>query len=167
MDTQRDRPMPNKLKITAQGDREIVFIRDFAAPRPKVWRALTEPALIKKWLGAMPNWTFPVCEVDLRVGGTYRYEWKNVVDGMTMGMGGKFLEIQAPERLVATERFDEAWYPGEAIDTQVLTERNGRTTLTLTVQYDSKEARDGVMAGPATSGMESGYNIMEELLQTL
>src|SRR5688572_10186881 len=167
MDTQRDRPMPNKMQITAQGDREIVFIRDFNAPRPKVWRALTEPELIKKWLGAMPNWTFPVCEVDLRVGGTYRYEWKNKVDGMTMGMGGTFLEIQAPERLVATERFDEAWYPGEAIDTQVLTERNGKTTLTLTVQYASKEARDGVMAGPATSGMEAGYNVMEELLQTL
>src|SRR6478736_5291235 len=116
--------MPNKLQITAQGDREIVFIRPFDAPRTKVWRALTEPALIKQWLGNMPDWTFPLCEVDLRVGGKYRYEWRNTVSGTTMGMGGKFLEINAPERLVATELFDEAWYPGEAIDTQVLTEQN-------------------------------------------
>jgi uncharacterized protein YndB with AHSA1/START domain len=159
--------MPNTLQISAQGDREIVFVRDFNAPRPKVWRALTEPELLKKWLGVMPNWTFPICEVDLRVGGKYRYEWKNIKDGMTMGMGGKFLEIQAPERLVATELFDEAWYPGEAIDTQVLTETNGKTTLTLTVQYASREARDGVLAGPASSGMKSGYDILEQLLTTL
>jgi len=159
--------MPNQLHIAAQGDREIVFTRAFDAPRPKVWRALTEPALIKQWLGSLPNWTFPLCEVDLKVGGKYRYEWKNTVTGATMGMGGKFLEIQAPERLVATELFDEAWYPGEAIDTQVLAEKDGKTTLTLTVLYATKEARDGVMAGPASSGMESGYNIMEALLQTL
>src|SRR6478736_8003891 len=74
---QPDRPMPNTLQITPQGDREIVFIRPFDAPRTKVWRALTEPALIKQWLGNMPDWTFPLCEVDLRVGGKYRYEWRN------------------------------------------------------------------------------------------
>ena len=159
--------MPNALQIAPQGDREIVYTRSFNAPRTKVWRALTEPALLKQWLGVMPNWTFPTCEVDLRIGGTYRYEWRNTVTGTRMGMGGKFLEIQAPERLVVTERFDEAWYPGEAIDTQVLTEKQGKTTLTLTVQYASKEARDGVLAGPASGGLESGYNIMEELLQTL
>jgi len=159
--------MPNTLQITPQGDREIVFIRPFDAPRTKVWRALTEPALIKQWLGNMPDWTFPLCEVDLRVGGKYRYEWRNTVSGTTMGMGGKFLEINAPERLVATELFDEAWYPGEAIDTQVLTEQNGKTTLTLTVLYASREARDGVLEGPASSGLESGYTLLDSVLKTL
>jgi uncharacterized protein YndB with AHSA1/START domain len=159
--------MSNRLHIAGQGDREIVYTRGFDAPRAKVWRALTEPELLKRWLGSMPNWTFPLCEVDLRVGGKYRYEWRNTVTGATMGMGGKFLEITAPERLVATELFDEAWYPGEAIDTQVLTEKNGKTTLTLTVRYASKEARDGVLAGPASSGLESGYNLMDALLAGL
>jgi uncharacterized protein YndB with AHSA1/START domain len=158
--------MSHTLSIAPQGDQDIVFTRNFNAPRTKVWRALTEPELLKKWLGTFHDWTMPVCEVDLRVGGKYRYEWRNGANGTTMGMGGKFLEITAPERLVATELFDDPWYPGEAIDTQVLTERGGKTTLTLTVRYASKEARDGVMAGPASSGLDHNYQTLDKLLDS-
>lgn len=156
--------MPNTLQITPQGDREILFTREFNAPRTKVWRAHTEPELVKQWLGTFRDWTMPVCEIDLRVGGKYRYEWRNSENGATMGMAGKYLEVQAPERIVHTELFDDAWYEGEAIDTYVLTERGGKTLMALTVTYVSKEARDGVLAGPASTGMAATYDALEALL---
>ena len=154
------------MSIDTRGDREIVVTRTFNAPRALVWKALTTPELLKRWLGVFRDWTLPVCEMDLRVGGAYRYEWRNAANGSTMGMGGTFLEISAPERLVTTELFDDPWYPGEAVDTQVLTERDGKTTLTLTVRYASKEARDGVIASPMATGMAAGYDAMERVLAT-
>lgn len=159
--------MKNKLTIAARGDREIVMTRDFDAPRPLVWDAHTKPELVKRWLLGPAGWTMPVCEIDLRIGGKYRYVWKKSSDGHEMGMGGVFREVSAPTRLVATERFDDAWYPGEAIDTTELAERSGKTSLTLTVEYESREARDGVLAGPMSSGMEAGYDRLEELLFSL
>lgn len=158
--------MHGALSIAAQGDREIVVTRQFNAPRALVWRALTEPALVKRWLGAMPGWTFPVCEIDARVGGKYRYEWRHE-SGNTMGMGGVFSECTPPERMVATELFDDPWYPGGAITTQVLSEQGAQTLLTLTITYASKEARDGVLAGPAMGGLGSGYDLLDQLVQTL
>lgn len=158
--------MLGALSVEPRGDREIVVTRQFNAPRALVWRALTEPALVKRWLGVMPGWTFPVCEIDARVGGKYRYEWRNE-NGTSMGMGGVFTECTPPERMVATELFDDPWYPGGAITTQVLTEQGGKTLLTLTITYASKEARDGVAAGPAMGGLSSGYDLLDQLVQTL
>jgi uncharacterized protein YndB with AHSA1/START domain len=109
----------------------------------------------------------PVCEVDLRVGGKYRYVWQRDSDGSQMGMGGVYREIQSPERLVATERFDESWYPGEAVDTLVLIERSGKTTLTQTMQYESRAARDAVLQSPMEDGMAAGYDRLADLLPTL
>ena len=97
------------------------------------------------------GWSLAVCEIDLKVGGAYRYVWRGP-DGKEMGMGGVFHEIVRPERVVATEKFDDAWYPGEALDTTVLVEQGGKTTLTLTVRYESKEARDSVLKGPMARG---------------
>lgn len=157
---------PNALTAVPQGDREILVTRVFNAPRALVWRALTEPALIKRWLGAMPGWTFPVCEFDARVGGKYRYEWHHT-NGTKMGMGGVITECTPPERLAATELFDEPWYPGGAVTLQVLTEQQGRTTLTMTITYASKEARDGVVAGPALGGMGISYDALEKVVISL
>lgn len=157
-----------QMEIGPHGEREILVTRSFNAPRPLVWRALTEPALFKRWHGSFGDWTMPVCELDARVGGTYRYEWRNTANGATMGMGGTFLEVDPPHRMVATELFDDAWYEGDGAEvTQVLTEANGRTTLTLTVKYGSKAARDGVLAGPASSGMAAGYDALEQLLPVI
>src|SRR5713101_1818807 len=125
------------LKVTTRGDREIVMTRDFDAPRRLVFDALTKPELVKQWLLGPPGWSMPVCEIDLRVGGTYRYVWRNT-NAKEMGMGGVFREIVVPERIVNTEKFDEAWYPGEAVGTAVLIERGGMTTLTQTVLYVSQ-----------------------------
>jgi uncharacterized protein YndB with AHSA1/START domain len=155
--------MKNTLKVIAKGECEIVITRAFDARRQLVWDAHTRPELVRRWLLGPPGWSMPVCEIDLRVGGRYRYVWRNQ-DGTEMGMGGDYREIVAPERLVATERFDQPWYPGEALDTSVFTENAGKTTVTMTVLYESREARDGVLKSPMEEGMAAGYDRLEALL---
>ncbi len=151
------------LKVTTRGDREIVMTRVLDAPRRLVFDAFTKPELVKRWLLGPPGWSMPVCEIDLRVGGSYRYVWRHV-NGNEMGMGGVYREIVAPERIVATEKFDESWYPGEAVGTLMLVEQDGKTTITQTVLYESREARDGVLKSPMESGVAAGYDRMAELL---
>jgi len=151
------------LKLTTPTGREIAMTRVFDAPRRLVFEALTKPELVKQWLLGPPGWSMPVCEIDLRVGGAYRYLWRNA-DGTEMGMRGILLEIVVPERLVATEKFDQSWYPGEAVGTNVLTEEAGKTTLTLTLRYESREARDAVLKTPMESGLAAGYDRLAELL---
>ena len=152
-----------KLKVTTPTDREIVMTRVFDAPCRLVFEALTKPELVRQWLLGPPGWTMPVCEIDLRVGGTCRYVWRNA-DGTEMGMSGVLREIVPPERLVATEKFDQPWYPGEAVVTSVLTEEGGQTMLTLTVRYESREIRDGVLKTPMAQGVAAGYDRLAELL---
>ena len=154
---------PGTLTVTTPSDREIVMTRAFDAPRKLVWEALTTPALLRRWLLGPPGWTMTTCEMDLRVGGTYRYEWRKD-NGTVMGMGGVLREVVAPERMTAAEKFDQSWYPGEALVSQVLTEREGKTTITMTLRYESKEARDMVVKSGATAGMEMGYARLAELL---
>lgn len=103
------------------------------------------------------------CEIEPKVGGAYRYVWRKE-DGTEMGMGGVIREVVAPERLVATEKFDQSWYPGEALDTTVLVEQGGKTTLTITVRYESREARDAVLKTPMADGMAAGYDRLAKLL---
>jgi uncharacterized protein YndB with AHSA1/START domain len=154
------------FKVSAQGDRELLMTRMFDAPRTLVFDAFTKPELVRQWLLGPPGWTMPVCEIDLRVGGSFRYVWRNE-NGHEMGMGGVFREIVPPERIVSTEKFDQSWYPGEAVGTIVLTERGGKTTLTQTVRYDTAEALQAVLKSPMEEGVAAGYNRLEELLVTL
>jgi uncharacterized protein YndB with AHSA1/START domain len=154
------------MTITTPSDREIAMTRVFDAPRTLVFEALTKPELVRQWLLGPPEWSMPVCEIDLKVGGAYRYLWRGS-DGTEMGVRGVFREIAAPQRLVATESFDESWYPGEALITSVLVEHDGMTTLTLTVLYESKEARDGVLRTPMDKGLAQSYNRLAELLASL
>jgi uncharacterized protein YndB with AHSA1/START domain len=153
------------FSITAHGERGIVIMRIFDAPRQLVFDAYTNPELVKKWLLGPDGW--PVCEIDLRVGGKYRYVWKSNTDGREMGMGGVYREVLAPERIVATELFDEAWYPGEAVDTMVLVERSGKTTLTQTIIYNSRETRDAVLKSPMQYGMAMSFDRLEHFLPSL
>ena len=152
------------LKVTTPTEREIVMTRDFDAPRELVFDAFTRPELLKRWLLGPPGWSMVVCEVDLRVGGAYRYGWRHDADGTEMRMGGVYREIVAPERLVATERFDEPWYPGEALATIVLVEQGGRTTLTQTLLYESRAARDAVIKSGMEQGVAASYDRLAELL---
>jgi uncharacterized protein YndB with AHSA1/START domain len=152
------------LKVTAPGDREVVMTRTFSAPRRLVWEAFTKPELVRRWLLGPEGWSMPVCEIDLRVGGKYRYVWRKDKTGTEMGMGGVFREITAPERLVHTEKFDESWYPGEALITTVFAERAGKTLLTQTMLLESKAARDAVLKSGMESGVVVSYNRLDRIL---
>ena len=156
---------PGNLKLTTRGDREIVITRAFDAPRKLVFDAFTKPELVKQWLLGPDGWSMPVCEIDLKVGGKYRYVWRRDKDGTEMGMGGVYREIVAPQRIVATEKFDQSWYPGEAVGTFVLTEQGGKTTLTETILYESREARDGVLKSGMEKGIVASYDRLEKLLE--
>ena len=154
------------LKVTTPSDREIAMTRAFEAPRALVWEAMTRPELVKRWLGVHKGWSLAVCEIDLRIGGAYRYVWRGP-DGVEMGMGGVYKEIVAPERIVNTEKFDQAWYSGEAQGTVVLVEHGTTTTLTMTVLYESRATRDAVIASPMAEGVTSGYDKLAEVLVSL
>lgn len=154
------------LKLTATGDREITMTRVFDAPRKLVFDALTKPDLIKRWLLGPPGWSMPVCTIDLKVGGAYRYVWRNE-NGTEMGVSGVYREIAAPERIVHTEQFDQAWYPGEAVVTTKLVEQGGRTTMTATILYDSAATRDGVLKSPMEGGVKASYDRLAETLAVL
>ena len=151
------------LEITTPSDREIRMTRSFDAPRMMVWDAYTRPELVQRWLGAMPGWSWAVCEMDVREGGAYRWLWRGP-DGVELGLGGTYLEVVPGDRLVSTERYDQQWYEGDAVGTIVFTESSGRTTLVTTLRYSSKEVRDSVLQSPATSGLEAGYRALDELL---
>jgi uncharacterized protein YndB with AHSA1/START domain len=155
--------MKHTLKVAAQGDREILVTRAFDAPRAMVFEAYTRPELIKRWLGAHAGWSLDVCEVDLVVGGAYRWLWRGP-DGAQMGISGRYLELAPPDRLVCTEKFDEAWYAGEGIVTVDFIEESGRTTLQLTLRYESAAARDGVLKSPMETGLAASYDALEAVV---
>jgi uncharacterized protein YndB with AHSA1/START domain len=151
------------FKVTTPSDLEIAMTRVFSAPPRLVFDALTKPELVRQWLLGPPGWTMPVCEIDLRVGGAYRYVWRKDA-GREMGMGGVFREIVPQERIVCTELFDEAWYAGEALVTNVLVEQGGKTTLTVTSRFETRETRDAVLKSGMESGVAVSYDRLEQLL---
>ena len=148
------------LKVTAPTDREIVLTRIFDAPRAMVFDAFTKPELLKRWFGPR-GWSLDVCEVDLKVGGKWRFVMRGL-DGTSMGMGGVYLEIAPPERLVSTESFDD--YPGESVVTTVLVEEREKTTMTGTLLYQSKEIRDAVIKSGMEHGAGESYDRLAELI---
>jgi len=158
---------PGSLKITTRGERELVMTRGFNAPRRLVFDAFTKPERVRHWLLGPDGWSMVVCEIVLRVGGHYRYVWRRDKDGTEMGMSGVHQEVVPPERIVATEKFDQAWYAGEAVNTTVLVEQGGKTTLTQTVLYQSREARDGVLKSGMERGVAASYDRLEKLLETV
>ena len=164
---QSERSLISRCQCTSTpSDREIQVTRDFHAPRRLVFDAFTKPDLVRRWLLGPPGWTMPVCEIDLRVGGAYRYVWRKEGE-KDMGMGGVFRDVVPSERLVATERFDDAWYPGEALDTTVFVEDGAITRITITVLYQSREARDTARRSGMEHGMAAGYNRLEDVLSSL
>lgn len=150
------------LKVTTPTDREIVLTRVFNAPRRMVFDAFTKPELLKRWFGPR-GWELVVCEIDLRVGGTFRFVLRGP-DGRDMGMRGVYREITPPERSVHMESFDD--YPGESQVTTVLVEQGGRTTMTATVLYPSREVRDIVISTGMEHGAAESYDKLAELLDS-
>ncbi|MDQ3809254.1 MAG: SRPBCC domain-containing protein, partial [Chloroflexota bacterium] len=111
--------MTHPIDVTTPSDREIRVTRVFDAPRSLIFDCHTKPDLVRRWLLGPPGWSMPVCEIDLRVGGQYRYVWRNDVDGREFSIGGEYREVVPPERIVHTERYegDEGGEGGEALST--------------------------------------------------
>jgi uncharacterized protein YndB with AHSA1/START domain len=148
------------LKVTTPTDREIVMTRVFDASRSLVFDAFSKPELLKCWFGPR-GWSLVVCEVDFRVGGGFRFVLRGP-DGHDMGMRGVYREIVPPERSVHMESFDD--YPGESQVTGVFTEQAGKTTLTATVLYPSREVRDLVIKSGMEHGAAESYDKLAEML---
>lgn len=151
------------LEVHARGERELQMKRKFHAPKQLVFDAHTKAELVRRWCYGPEGWSFETCEIDLKVDGTFRYVWRSD-DGRTMGMKGRFLEIQAPDRIVHTEIFDEDWTGGETIVTTLFEEVNGITHLSCSVVYASKEAREGALRTGMVDGMEMGYARIESII---
>ena len=150
--------------FTTPTDREIVTTRTFDAPRRLVWAAWTSPEHLPHWMLGPPGWTMPVCEIDLRPGGSWPIGWRNA-DGTEMEMSGVYREIVPPERLVSTESWGGDW--PETLNTVLFAEEGGRTTISQTVLYPSKEARDAVLATGMKQGMSLSLDRLAERLRTL
>ena len=153
------------FKMSTPSDREIQVTRVFDAPRALVFEAFTKPELVKRWLLGPPGWTMPICEIDLKVGGVYRYLWHNDSDGREMGLSGVFREIVSPKLLVATE--NPTWHASEALDTTTFVEEGSATRMTITVLYESTEVRDIALKSGMDRGMAMSYDRVEELLSSL
>jgi uncharacterized protein YndB with AHSA1/START domain len=148
------------LKVTTPSDHEIVMTRVFDAPRDMVFDAFSKPELLKRWFGPR-GWSLSTCEVDLRVGGGFRFMLHGP-NGEEMGMRGIYKEIVRPERSVHMESFDD--YPGESQVTAEFVEKDGKTTMTATVLYPSKEVRDIVIQTGMEHGAAESYDKLAELL---
>src|SRR5262252_3914157 len=156
---------PGTLQLITPTDCEITFRRVFAASRRAVFDAFTQPTLLKQWFFGAPGGTLAVCEEALKAGDSFRYVWES--SHGRIGMSGQCLEFVRPEKIVATEKFDQRWYPGEAVGTITLKEEGGVTTLTQTIRYESQEARDTVLRTQVEHGVAMGYDRLAKFLESL
>lgn len=142
--------------------------RSFKARQDIVFKAYTTPALIQRWCCAMPGWEFPVCEMDVREGGKYRWRWKNESDKIEFGFHGVFRQVKPSQKLVHTQIFDPGTMGGdmgsESLITVTLVETNGITTVTTEIKYQSKEDMEKALATGMTDGMEISYQKLDEVL---
>ena len=145
-------------------DLDIVFTRVVDAPRRVVFDAFTNPKHVPNWLVGPDGWTMPVCEIDLRPGGAWRYVYRKA-NGEEMTLHGSYREVAPPERLVHTDSWGPEW--PETVNTMILTESAGQTTITINMSYPSKAARDAALKTGATSGMDQGFAKLDVLWRTM
>ena len=150
--------------FTTPSDREIVMTHVVDAPRALVFEAHTSPEHVPHWLTGPEGWTMPVCEIDLRPGGEWHFVWRRD-DGSEMDMRGEYREVEPPARLVNTESWGADW--PETLNTLVLDEEDGRTTITSTILYPSKEARDAALATGMKDGASTSYDRLAAYLRGL
>ena len=154
----------NSAKVTLPADTQILITREFDAPRHLVWKAYTTPDLIARWWGG-EHGKVTSAEVDLRVGGTWRYVLA-ANEGFEVAFHGEYREISEPERLVNTEIYEGA-PEGVGVVTTTLTESDGRTTLTQLCEYGSREVRDAVIDSGMESGMQESLDALEQVAVSL
>jgi len=160
-----DNSMTDGTTLELPSDREILITRTFDAPARLVFEAITRPEHVRRWWAPRSRGEMLTCEVDLRVGGAWRYVMR-ANDGMEVGFSGKFLELHAPTRIVQTEIFDP--FPDAvSVVTVTLTESGGRTELQSRILYPSKEVRDQVVATGMEHGMRESYRQLADVLGSL
>jgi uncharacterized protein YndB with AHSA1/START domain len=156
-----------KAKVTLPAEDQIKVVREFDAPANLVYRAVTEPELVKRWWGAQRG-AMTVAEIDLRVGGKWRYVM-DASNGQEVGFHGKFREIVPNERIVQTEAYEGIPDPDESanVNTMTLVEADGRTTMEVLIQCVNRESRDMQIASGMEEGMQESYDDLEDVAKSL
>jgi len=154
------------FKVTTPSDRAIGLTRLFDAPRRLVFEAMSQPEHIRRWWGNLAEgYSVPVCEVDLRVGGAWRFV-NRTPKGELVAFSGIYREIVAPDRLVFTEIFEK--FPDtESVVTAVFTDEGGKTRLTVTAEYPTRDIRDMVIKTGMAKGAAISYDRLEEVAREL
>jgi uncharacterized protein YndB with AHSA1/START domain len=158
-----------KSQVSLPSDREVKVTRAFKAPKALVFKAYSDPALVRRWMLGPPGWTMPVCEMDLRVGGAYRWRWRSEDGQNEFGFHGVFREVVPGTKVVHTQSYDpgntgQGEGGGEAIISVTFSEEKGVTTVTTLMDFGSKELRDQVIATGMTDGMEQSYQLLDKVL---
>jgi uncharacterized protein YndB with AHSA1/START domain len=148
-------------QVSKPSDVEIRMSRVFAAPAHLVWAAHTEPELIQQWQLGPDGWAMPICQVDLRPGGRWRCVWRSTQGQGEFELGGEYLQIEAPHRLVQTEGLGDG---PKGVTTTVLTELDGQTLLTVTMTFPSQQLRDEVLATGMADGASISYDRLDQFL---
>lgn len=146
-------------------DQHVRITRLIEGPQELVWRAHTEPDLMRQWLLGPDGWRMTVCEIDLSPGGRYRYAWEPEAGtpGAAFGFEGETLLVEPTRRMVSTERMSDTDYPSTTNDLSLF-EEDGATLLTLLIEYPDRETRDAILATGMTDGMETSYARLERVL---
>lgn len=159
-------------EVSTPSDREVLIKRSFDASVALVWRAYTEPELMRRWLTAMPGWSMPVCEMTTDVGGTYRWRWRDEANGVEFGFTGEMLEVEPPSKIVHTQIYDPGTVGGSmgegaSIITVTFDETDGITDVATLIKFASKADRDAAVSTGMTDGMEMSYKQLDEVLTEL
>lgn len=161
--------MMEKAQVSLPGDMQVRVTRDFMAPRTLVWQAHTDPKLVKRWMLGPPGWSMPVCEMDVRPGGKFRWRWRSDENGAEFGFFGDFREVDAPTRMAHAEHYDPGDVGGAmdvsqpAIIQTHFSEKDGITSLEMIMTFASKEIRDAAVSTGMTDGIEIGYERLDAL----
>jgi uncharacterized protein YndB with AHSA1/START domain len=156
-------------QASTPSETEVRVQRSFSATADLVWRAYTEPDLVRRWMLGPPGWSMPVCEMDVRVGGKYRWRWRSDDDGKEFGFTGEFLKVVLHSELVHSQIYD----PGDlgdsmgkegAVVTVAFKETNGVTLVTTTIRFATQADRDAAFSTGMTDGMEMSYQLLDGVL---
>ena len=156
-------------EVSTPSDREVLVKRSFDAPVNLVWQAYTDPALMRRWLTAMPGWSMPVCEMATHVGGKYRWRWRENESGQEFGFTGEMLEVALHSKIVHTQIYDPGDMGGSmggepSIITVTFNESHGVTNVATSIKYASQADRDAAFSTGMTDGMEMSYKQLDGVL---
>jgi len=155
-----------RTETSTPSDREFVMQRVFDAPRETMWKMWTVPEHVQRWMLGPEGWTMPVCEMDVRVGGSWRCVWQKGEGGERMVISGVYHEVTPPSRLVHTESWGDPW--PETLNTLELVEEGaGRTRMISTMLFPSKQARDDATATGMTEGADRSFDLLAEYVAGL